>query len=285
MIYKVFDVAHGSANFLISPTGKTELCDLGARSDWSPLDHIYRYYIPYGQRLDRIVLTHHHGDHVTDVYNLTPNRMPWMVLRRHLIGRYEEACRNSNSTEGQRNARYFDNLFSGYTGTVASGTHGGNTWGIEMPCWSLSETTADRVAGSDGSMANCCSFVTLYNHQGTKILQCGDMEKDGMSVLLAANSDMQQAVQRTNVLIAPHHGHKSGFSTELMQAIGKPDVVIASVMAGDEHVDSRYSDAQFVRGIPAGDGSVVRLLTTRTYGALTVTSQGAGSFNIRAHKR
>jgi glyoxylase-like metal-dependent hydrolase (beta-lactamase superfamily II) len=67
VIYKVFDVVHGSANFLISPTGKTELCDLGARADWSPLDHICRYYIPYGQRLDRLVLTHHHGDHITDV--------------------------------------------------------------------------------------------------------------------------------------------------------------------------------------------------------------------------
>lgn len=285
MIYKVFDVAHGSAHFLISPTGKTELCDLGAQSDWSPLDHIYRYYIPYGQRLDRLVLTHHHGDHVTDVYNLTPNRMPGMVLRRHLTGRYEEASRNSNSTEGQRKAKHFDSLFSGYTGTVAPGAIGGNSWGIEMPCWFLSESTADRVGGSDGGMVNCCSYVTLYNHQGTKILQCGDMEKDGMSVLLAANSDMVKAVRGTNVLIAPHHGHASGFSTELMQAIGKPQVVIASVMAGDEYVDCRYSDPQFVWGIPAADGSLVRLLTTRSCGALTVISQGAGSFTIRSHER
>ena len=93
------------------------------------------------------------------------------------------------------------------------------------------------------------------------------------------------AVRGTNLLIAPHHGHRSGFSTDLMRAIGRPDVVIASVMAGDEHVDSRYSDPQFVRGIPDGTGSTVRLLTTRTYGALTVTSRGAGSFNIQAHER
>ena len=285
MIYKVFDVAHGSSNFLISPTGKTELCDLGARADWSPLDHIYRHYIPYGHRLDRIVLTHHHGDHVTDVWNLTPDRMPGMVLRRHLMGRYEEACRNSNSTDGQRNARRFDSLFSGYTGTVAPGAFGGNSWGIEMPCWSLSEPTADRVGGGDGGVANCCSFVTLYDHQGTKILQCGDMEQEGMAVLLAANPDMQRAVRGTNVLIAPHHGHRSGFSTDLMRAIGRPDVVIASVMEGDEHVDSRYSDPQFVRGIPDGTGSTARLLTTRTWGALTVTSRGGGSFNIQAHER
>jgi competence protein ComEC len=258
---------------------------LGARSDWSPLDHIYTKYIPRGRRLDRIVLTHHHGDHLDDVYNLTTDRMPAVVLRRHLAGRYEEACEGSNSDGGQRKARHFDRLFSGYTGSVATGTVGGNSWGIDMDSWALTESRADQVGGSDGGMVNCCSYVTLYNHQGTKVLQCGDMEKDGMSVLLAANSDMLRSVRGTNVLIAPHHGHKSGFSTELMQAIGKPNVVIASVMAGDEHVDSRYSDPQFVRGIPASDGSIVRLLTARTYGAVTVVSQGAGSFSIRPHER
>jgi hypothetical protein len=50
-----------------------------------------------------------------------------MVLRRHLMGRYEEVCRNSNSTEGQKNARRFDDLFRGYTGAVATGALGGNT--------------------------------------------------------------------------------------------------------------------------------------------------------------
>ena len=70
-----------------------------------------------------------------------------------------------------------------------------------------------------------------------------------------------------------------------MRAIGKPDVVIASIMAGDEHVDSRYSDSDWVRGITWSDGTVNRLLTTRSFGALTVESSGNGQFRVLAHQR
>jgi beta-lactamase superfamily II metal-dependent hydrolase len=285
VIFKVFDVAHGSANFLISPTGMTELIDLGARSDWSPLDHIYGKYISRGGRLDRIVLTHHHGDHVDDVYKLSANRMPAVVLRRLLSGRYEQACRGSNSEGGQDKARYFDQLFSGYTQTVAASPATGNPWGIEKYTWSLTEAQADRVGGSDGGMVNCCSFVTLYDHLGTKILQCGDMEKDGMALLLALNPDMQKAVRGVNILLAPHHGHKSSYSADLMNAIGRPALVIASVMTGDEHVDGRYSNEQYVTGVRWSDGTTKRLLTTRNDGAVTVQSNGYGGFQVTTHQR
>lgn len=106
-----------------------------------------------------------------------------------------------------------------------------------------------------------------------------------MSLLLSQNADMLSAVYGVNVLVAPHHGHSSGFSTDLMAAIGKPDIVIASCMSGDENVDSRYSDAKYVKGVYFQDGTVKRLLTTRSHGAITVESTGLGQFSIHTHKR
>lgn len=285
MIFKVFDVDHGAANFLISPTGMTELVDLGAKSDWSPLDHIYTHYIPAGRRLDRIVLTHHHGDHLDDVFKLSQERMPSVVLRRSLTGRYEEACRASNSEWGQYRAKYFDLLFAGYTHTVAEAETATNPWGIVKHTWSLTDTAANLAGGNDGGMANCCSYLTLYDHLGTKVLQCGDMEKGGMALLVALNPGIKEVVNGVNVLIAPHHGHKSSYSTDLMAAIGKPDLVIASVMTGDEHVDSRYSDEAVVNGVRWDDGSTKRLLTTRTYGAVTIQSHGYRRFSVNTHQR
>ena len=208
-----------------------------------------------------------------------------MVLRRLLQGRYEEACRESNSTEGQKKAKYFDQLFSGYTGSVSDADMGSIAWGIDNRAWSLSVEQADGVTSTWGAMANCCSFVQHYDHRGTKMLLCGDMEKDGMSLLLNTFAEFRSAVLGVNILLAPHHGHTSGFSTELMNAIGKPDIVIASIMSGDEHVDNRYSDAQWVKGITWPDGSVSRLLTTRSYGAITVASQGNGSFQVTTNQR
>jgi beta-lactamase superfamily II metal-dependent hydrolase len=285
MILKVFDVAQGSSNFIISPTGKTELVDLGARSDWSPLNHIYTNYIKGSNRIDRLVQTHHHGDHLDDVYNLTQSRMPKCVLRRLLNGRYEEACKESNSSEGQKKAEHFDRLFSSYTGDVSPSNTSSSVWGIERQSWSLSVDGADKATKTWNAMANCCSYVTLYNHNGTKFLLCGDMEKEGMSVLLSQNTGMVSAVYGVNVLIAPHHGHSSGFSTELMAAIGKPNIVIASCMSGDENVDSRYSDPTYVKGVRFDDGTDKRLLTTRSHGAITVVSSGVGGFHITIHNR
>ena len=135
------------------------------------------------------------------------------------------------------------------------------------------------------AMANCCSYVILYNHAGTKLLLCGDMESEGMAHLLTLNPDMEAAVRGVNVLVASHHGHSSGFSTELMTAIGKPDIVIASLMSGDDNADSRYSNEDFVGGVTWSDGSTKRFLTTRKYGAITVTSLGAGSFEVRTNQR
>ena len=285
MILKVFDVEHGSSNFIISPTGKMELIDLGARRDWSPLDHIYTHYIRPGNQLDRLVQTHHHGDHLDDVYKLTQPRMPRTVLRRRLTGRYEEACRKSNTTEGQNKARRFETLFAGYNTDSSPAQTGITAWGYEMNSWSLVEALADAATSSDGAMANCCSYVTLYNHNGTKFLLCGDMEKEGILRLLIENPSMLAAVRGVNILVAPHHGHSSGFSTHLMEAIGKPDIVIASCMSGDQNVDSRYSDSKYVKGVYFQDGTEKRLLTTRSHGAITVESSGAGAFHITIHKR
>ena len=283
MVLKVFDVAHGSANFLTSPTGRTELVDLGARADWSPLLHIYSTCIPYGRQLDRLVLTHHHGDHLDDVHNL-PNRMPSLVVRRGLNGIYAQACRESNSPGGQGKAEYFDSLFGGYIYENPA-IQTVEAWGIAISSWILTEQQANSVTSSWNSMTNCCSFVRLYEHNGTKFLLCGDMEKEGMAELLATNAEMRGAVQGVNVLVAPHHAHRSGFSTELMRAIGGPEIVIASMMSGDEHVDSRYSDSDWVRGVNWPGGRVTRLLTTRSNGAITVASHGQDYFQIAVNQR
>ena len=151
MILKVFDVAHGSANLIISPTGKTELVDLGSRSDFSPLDHIYSNYVPNGGRIDRLVLTHHHGDHLDDVFNLTTQRMPGVVLRRHLTGQYEEACRNSNAGDGQKKAKHFDTLFASYDSPASSAVTSSEAWGISRTTW----FSGRNVSGSHDIYLQC----------------------------------------------------------------------------------------------------------------------------------
>lgn len=278
MLFKVFDVSHGASYFMKTNTDRTELIDLGCQSTWSPVEHVYKHYVPRGGTLDRLVLTHHHGDHVEDIDTVTPARKPKTVLRRQLTGQYETACRNSNSSQGQRNAEKFDKKFKDTASSTA-------TWNVTRKHWCLTVSEADAISSTWGELVNCCSYVVLYNHEGTKILQCGDMEKDGMKKLLDNNKDMRNAVKGVDILIAPHHGHKSGFSQALMDAMGRPDMVVASVMKKDAHVDSRYSSNDFVRGVRMNDGSTRRLFTTRDDGAITIESKGNGNFSVRCNQR
>jgi competence protein ComEC len=284
MILKVFDVDHGSCNFIMTETGKTELIDFGSKPLWSPVNHIYNNYIRQYGSLDRLVLTHHHGDHLSDLDNFN-GRTPRMVVRRRLEGTYLTACRNSNSSSGQRLAERFSDTYDSWTGSVSDDEISEEAWGIKVLQTKLSNEDADAVSSTYNSQVNNSSYVRLYNHKGTKILLCGDIEKEGMELLLQQNPNFRAELKGLNVLIAPHHGHSSSFSADLFNATGQVDVVIASMMSGDSNVDSRYSDSRYVRGISFNDGTSKKLLTTRTYGAITVESKGYGDFQVVINQR
>lgn len=284
MILKVFDVDQGSCNFIKTSTGKTELVDFGGKLNWSPVKHIYNNYIDYYGQLDRLVLTHHHGDHLKDIDNFG-NKRPSMVVRRKLEGDYLTACRMSNTTAGQQLAETFSRIYDSWDCKPADSEISEQAWGIRIISSILSYNEASNVSSTYGSTVNNCSYVRLYNHNGTKILLSGDMEKEGMALLLKNNPTFRSELKGVNILVAPHHGHRTGFCTELFDAMGQVNVVIASMMSGDAYVDTRYSDSQYVRGIPFEDSTTKRLLTTRTHGAMTVESHGNGGFHITINQR
>lgn len=284
MILKVFDVDQGSCNFIKTSTGKTELVDFGGKLNWSPVEHVFANYVQRGGKLDRLVLTHHHGDHMKDVDAVDAGRID-MVLRRPLEGDYLAACRRSNTDAGQQLAERFQRKFASYTEAAPDWKVSDQAWGIHIERGSLSVAEAASVSSTDGSLANNCSYVRLYDHNGTKILLAGDMEKEGMALLLTRNPKFREALRGLSVLVAPHHGHRTAFCAELFAAVGRADLIIASMMSGDQYVDTRYSDSTFVRGIPNESQQTVRLVTTRTYGAITVESQGGGGFHVTVNQR
>jgi len=73
-----------------------------------------------------------------------------------------------------------------------------------------------------------------------KLLFGGDMEAAGWDALLAKNNGFRQAVQGTKFFIPSHHGHASGFSQSLFDAMGrKPFINIVSIHNNDEHISKR----------------------------------------------
>lgn len=284
LFLKIFDVAKGSCNFIISPTGKTELVDFGSGSNWSPVKHIFQNYISKNDKLNRLVLTHHHGDHLSDWDNLK-NRQIGLVLRRKMEGAYLTACKDSNYPEGQKLAKAFDDHFSTWNIDPDQSEISVEAWGVNIESRQLTIEQATEVSSTPNAIVNNCSRVRLYEHNGIKILLAGDIEKEGMKKLLELNPNFKAQLSGLKILIAPHHGHSSSFSTELFDSTRKVNIVIASLMSGDKHVDGRYSDQNFVTGIPFDDGTTKKLLTTRSHGAISCTSKGDGTFRIQIYAR
>ncbi len=59
-------------------------------------------------------------------------------------------------------------------------------------------------------LANNASIVTRINVFGYSILLCGDVMKDAWEVI-TKDPLWQQFVSNIDVLVAPHHGHSSGY--------------------------------------------------------------------------
>ena len=81
-----------------------------------------------------------------------------------------------------------------------------------------------------------CVGISYKRH---KIFFSGDLEEDGLSLQLKY-SEFINTLAGTTIYIAPHHGHSSGFNSQIFQLIF-PYIIVVSASSGDEHVDSRYS--------------------------------------------
>lgn len=102
----------------------------------------------------------------------------------------------------------------------------------------------DRIFPNE-TMKNNASIVSVIEFAGRRFLFGGDMEKIGWEWLIANNVDFRiDMLNGIDVLIAAHHGHKSGYSSSLMNLIGRSRLTILSKgsEAGSQtDVDSRYS--------------------------------------------
>ncbi len=75
MILQVFvhDVGHGQAVHAVTPAGETVVIDLGCSADFSPLEWLGGKT----KTIDKLVITHPHGDHIDEILML--NKMGFTV--------------------------------------------------------------------------------------------------------------------------------------------------------------------------------------------------------------
>lgn len=265
LTFVVWDVQHGHASYLKTPT-RNIVFDLGTGSygsnqEFSPLQHLKNNWSV--TRLDGVVITHPHRDHLDDIFNFH-TLSPGVLWRpRHLS---EKDIRKGNRDRDNAIIDEYLAIDQLYNGTVTEGANPllpQNNGGVEIEMFTPCSCATSNI--------NNHSIVTVVSYASSKILIPGDNEPASWDELLT-NPLFLRAIAGTDILLAPHHGRDSGFSAELFKHISPYLVIVSDGRFCDTSATDRYSkNAKGWKVHKRSGGTEERkCLTTRNDGVVVV---------------
>jgi competence protein ComEC len=216
----VLDVGQGDSILLEGDRGSRVLVDGGPDPNvlMTALD---RYVPSWDRRLDAIILTHPHDDHVAGLV---------AVVERYRVGRaFESGWPATTSTYEAWKAALSAN------GLRAERLSAGQTLRLDDAMlevlWPEDGTT--RPSGldpnaADNRKANDASIVLLGAYEGRRFLLTGDVEDDVDPILLG------RGLPAVDMLKVAHHGSATASSDDLLAAV-HPSVAVVSVGANNRY--------------------------------------------------
>ncbi|TAK32505.1 MAG: ComEC/Rec2 family competence protein [Chloroflexota bacterium] len=202
------DVGQGDAIFIRGPAGKV-LID-GGPSPQRLLSQLGRTMPFWDRRIDYLVLTHAHADHLTGLVE---------VLERFEVRGVVEGSSKGNDAAYQK----WEELV-GQNGQQRIAAEPG----LRLRLGDQSDLTvisAPSSSGTPGSASNEESLALRLSAPAVSVLLLGDLETDGQNYLLASG-----AVAASTILKVPHHGSQNSLSQELLR-VTAPRLAVISVGA------------------------------------------------------
>lgn len=228
-------------------------------------------------RILKATISHLHGDHLAEWQKLLATQPEYFRTANYDERYIRDVAASSTPASAQSIAGFcLEHLrIFGPASTVPD--FGGAS--IDELTLLLSEVYV--IGGDANARVNNASVVTRISWRNRAILLCGDMHAEAWDHALRHSifsSLWVGLVSNVDVLVAPHHGHASGFSTRLLE-LARPQIVLTSITAHDEHIDNRYSSDMCVRGMTIG-GAARKCLTTRQSGHVRVSIDDSDSLSV-----
>lgn len=227
---------------------------------FSPLRHLRNAWGV--SHLDGVIITHPHKDHLDDIREFDglspgilsrPNHLTASEIRANnrgdlaVVNEYLRINERYNQPLGPE-----DNMFSSE-----------NNGGAKIQTFVPSSCPTSNL--------NNHSMVVVVSYADSKILIPGDNEAPSWRELLA-RSDFREAIRGTDILLAPHHGRKAGFSEDLFEHITPRLTIISDGPSGSTSATSSYAGK--TRGWKvhkhSGGSEQRRCVTTRKDGVVVV---------------
>lgn len=267
------------------------MIDCGGSMNWA--SKMLRYYNitkdkkpnPWGFALDKLVISHPHGDHLADIVAVHDE-----IGFKWLVGGYADYIDDiqiDNIDFRKRNQDAVDkfiDVVKRYTDEYKRDQD--RVASANPPCIVERKRFLPFTKGMD---LNELSWFVSFEIGSHKVLFTGDMTKSGITKILESGraDEFTQFVRGTTILKVPHHGRENGCSEELFEAFGsQPLLCIASDKVLDEENEgtsniSWYSERTSDEKIEI-DGAYQNrnVLTTRKDGDVFVSISAEGQIKV-----
>jgi competence protein ComEC len=220
LLVTALDVGQGDSILVEGPRGGRLLLDGGPDPD-RLLTVLDRHVPPWDRRIDLVVLTHPHEDHVAGLAMLLARYRIAGIAENGMLGAGpgDDAFRERLATMGVT------------TGRLAAGDRLALDGIQAVIRWPLRGEVPDR-APSEGRRVNDTSIVLDLWFGERRFLLTGDIEDDVDPRLLAAGIDV--AGRRLDVLKVAHHGSGTATSDAWLDAL-RPRVALVSAGTGNPY--------------------------------------------------
>lgn len=287
----ICDVGNAACAIVTASSGYTMMIDCGSSQEKpNPVSTFNNYknwlkvkeYVD-GNRsypLTLLHITHPDDDHVRNAAEIVKNLPPYLL------------CRNRHEyfSDGDKiNSTYVEELDEQYR-TPNNVTI---EWGFDInETIKIPVQECQNIETLKQKERNNSSILRYIKGDGLSVLFCGDLEMPGWEYLFKKFPSFVNMLKDNgvDVLVAPHHGHKSGFPRALFDAIGTVGVVIHSK---DSEADKEGTDVSTQYAECSNGHNYVALtdkncyygkvLTTRSNGNIFISSNGS-TFTIWADK-
>lgn len=231
--------------------------------------------------LHYLILTHPHKDHIESLISAYYKK-PEQITKNNNIKKslIDDQINNAKTDYDRSIFRKYKEISEEYIHTVPeskSYSNPINNGNIILKHFIPSKQTSEEL--------NDYSIATYVSYKEHSILLMGDNTSKNIEELME-DEDFKSKIENIDVLLAPHHGRKSGYVPEFVEYLN-PTITIISDKPEDNDESAQNSYQYYSNGMyitKNGKKDFRQTLTTRNDGDITLTITDNGDLSIECNK-
>lgn len=264
----VFNVG-GALSVYLETEDKRILVDIGKSETFNPTqDFLLPLYRKrrYSKKdnkyeIDQLIISHPHMDHISGICDFDSFFSPKLLTcpndkkENPEDDKVDMSKFDVNSKELRRLRKMYEGRSLPLVTTINNNTGLDKQYLLWLKPGDVAQNPS--LTSNGECYQNNISLVNLFVVNGHRILLPGDIMKNGMKLLLKENPEIVADFKKHHlcILVAPHHGLRSAFSTELFSVIKDNKTRCLNIISEKEHnsddnreVDCRYYESDYCMG-------------------------------------